>query len=70
MKGITTRPDVKPERWYTTMESVKALEMSRTTFWRMAKDFYFNRRMRKGSKEILYQGKELIKFWKEYLMPV
>ena len=70
MKGITERPEVRPTRWYSTAEAVKILEMDRVTFYRKAKEGKLSRRYQASTMKPLYQGKELIKFWQRYLMPL
>lgn len=70
MKGITVKPELRSERWYTTAEAVKALEMDRTTFWRFVKSGIISRRFQAHTLKPMYQGKELLKFWQNYLMPL
>ena len=70
MKGITVRPDLRPERWYSTSEVVRALEMSRTSFYRAVVRGLLERRFRPGTLEPLYQGKAVIRFWQQYLKPI
>lgn len=70
MKGITVRPELNPERYYTTAEAVRILEMDRSTFWRRIQDSGIKYKFQRGSMKRMYQGKELIKFWKLYLMPI
>ena len=68
MKGITVRPDINPDRWYSTAEAVRKLEMSLTSFWRASKEL--PRKFQPNTYRPLYQGKVLLKFWRENLMPI
>ena len=70
MKGITERPDVRPERWYTTTETIRVLEMSKTSFLRIVKAGEISCRRQPVNLRRMFQGKEILKFWRKFLLPI
>lgn len=63
MKISTSKPDIDPDEWYNTTQAIEKLGMSRTTFWRKAKEGMFRRRLRTIDGQFYYRGKELLRVW-------
>lgn len=73
MRGITVKPDLNPARWYYASDAARILEMNLRTFTRYARAGVIDRRfqMVAGKRpRPMYQGKELLKFWRNYLLPM
>lgn len=63
MRISPSPPDVKPNEWYNTTDAVKKMGMSRSTFWRKAREGVFKRKLRIVDGNFWYQGKELLRVW-------
>lgn len=61
---ITTPPAVHPDGRYNTVQTAKALEIGRTTLWRLANAGIIRPRFDKRTGKARYRGKDIIAFWR------
>lgn len=64
MRISPTLPNVLDEGWYNTTDSVEAMGMERTTFWRKANAGCFRRQWRAIDGNWVYLGKSLKDVWR------